>query len=757
MFKHVYFGLVLGSSLLGAVGIVQTFNTTGTVQKIAGTIGVGGATTALTALGLGIAYKSKEDALENDFMTQLDDHNKANNRQLAGLKLQIDELKSQIKVLEIDKANNLKQILELQQKLNDEIKKYFQIVLDKDLQIKSLEAVLHERDSRVEDFLQESKQSTVLFLNERYTKLDDLQKRLSSGLNSDKVSIANKTLLTQRIQDIQDMKTELTKGLEELNKKDIKSFNDVLKFINKFDYKFFTAKTHFKDLRRAEVEDENKTLITTNEALAASLNESIPRVRAIELNRQSIADVDAEITATYERVVNMGQDVRAGLLEMLEERNLIIEDLTQQIVELKKPLQAIGTSEQAQVANRVSNFYYETYQYKLDFITWDETEVGYTITYATRQNNALTNNELMVGNAKEQLARLTGALHGTFPEFTYNYQNCTIILTVIKRKPIKKDTSKADIDKIWKPVDKFESFVKSWERIRITGGSQAGKSPTAKNIALAIMKQRKDKGDINLYDPQGQNSKKDYWNMPKVGLTHADSIKGLKIVCDSLKELSETGNTKLFNLNIFDEIDSTIAEGREGSDSYYFFKDKLTYTLKQGSHQGVGCIIIGQSVDANVIPGMTWSDWNSTVQVHIGANAGLWLDKSTTVEPEMKNKLLEKYRKIQEYCNKKNDELGLDVFTDASAYRFALAVPLSGIPDFIQLPDFDSYDYYEVMADDESSEGTQDLIASVLDAKSESITIPIAKPVCPQCGSEKIGSKGKTYHRCIDCNKSWKK
>lgn len=751
MFKHVYFGLVLGSTLLGAVGLVQSFHTQGLTQKIAGTIGIGGAATALTALGLGIAYKSKEDDLENEFKTKLEDNNKLKDRELAGIKLQIDELKSRIRVLEIDKESNLKQIAVLQEKLNIKAEEYLKIVSEKDIQIKALEGIVNERDTRVEDFLSESRERTMTFFSKRYEQLDDLHKRLKNALEDDKVTLNNKELLVGRIEDIRKLKVELTDALEEIKDMEITCFNDVLAYIFKFDNKFFNAKMHWKDLRFSKVETENKSL-------SKSLAESMPKVVALERFRAGMDEVDEKITEKYEALLLNNNNIHTQLMDLLEQKNLIIDDLTKQVEELQKPLQAMGLSEYAKVANRVSGFYFENFGYKLDFINWVESETGYNITYATRQNNALTNDELMVGNAKEQLAKLTGCLQGTFPEFTYDYRNCTVILSVVMRRAPKKDTSKGDIDKIWVPVEKFESFIRTWERIRITGGSQAGKSPTAKNIALAIMKQRKDRGEINLYDPQGKNSKKDFWNIPKVGLTHENSIEGLETVCDDLKELAESGNTKEFNLYIFDEIDSTIAEGREGSNSYYFFKDKLTYTLKQGSHQGVGCIIIGQSVDANVVPGMTWSDWNSTVQVHIGANAGLWLEKSTTVTPEQSTKLLEQYHKIQQYCDKKNEELGLDIFTDPGAYRFALAVPLTGLPKFIQLPDFDTYDYYEVMGDGTAA-NHQELISKVIEPIQEKVLSSEALPSvkCPKCESTKIGSKGENFHRCLDCGKTWKR
>ena len=176
----------------------------------------------------------------------------------------------------------------------------------------------------------------------------------------------------------------------------------------------------------------------------------------------------------------------------------------------------------------------------------------------------------------------------------------------------------------------------------------------------------------------------------------------------------------------------------------------------------MGVIFIGQSVDANEIPGMTHSNWNSAVGLHIGANAGIAIDKLETIPSDQKTKLLEQYAKIQEYCDRKNEELGLDILTDASAYRFALAVPLTGLPKFIQLPDFDSYDYWDVMGD--GSPSHTDLISSVLQEATEQVVgnDVLLSVECPECGSKDVKRNGRTGAKiprqkyfCNDCENRW--
>jgi len=749
MFKQVYFGLLISSSLLGTVGLIQSQHTNGWTQKLAATIGIGGAATALTTLGLGIVYDGKNSALERDYKQKLEDNSRLKDRETNNLKLEINELKSQIKALEVDKDTYAKQISDLQHKLNDKAEQYLKVVAEKDLQIKSLQTSVDAKDTRIEDFLEDCRGYVSNFFSLRYNDLHNLQKLLENAYDNPDVSQEARKSFDTRINDIKKLKAELTEELRVIKELDITDFSVILDHIFTFDNKFLNIKTRWKDVRSREIKAESKEL-------RKSLDNSMPLPVAKERFRAGMDEVDERITEKYEALLLNNNSIHAQLLDLLEERNLVIDDLRKQNEELQKPLLATGKSDYAQVANRIAMYYFETYGYKLDVINWTENETGYSILFATRRNPGLTEDELLPHNTREQLAAFTNSLQGTLPKFTFNYQHSTVTLDVTLRKPVKKDSNKDDIDKLWIPASRFESYVKNWERVRITAGSTGGKSPTAKNLALAIMKQRKAQGEIKLYDPQ-HGSKKDYWDMPKAGTTHEDNVTGMGELCDELDRRTKTPGNHPFILYIFDEVDSTIATERENN-GYYYFRDKVTYSLKQASHQNIGAIYIGQACDASTIPGMSWSDWNNAVQLHIGANAGIWLDKAKTITGEDKTKLLEQYRKIQEYCDRKNEELGLDIFTDPGAYRFALAVPLTGLPKFIQLPDFDSYDYWDVMGGDKTL-SHKELISSVLQEVTEKAPVSDALVTvnCPHCGSSNIwregaNRRGEQLYSCKDCD-----
>ena len=334
------------------------------------------------------------------------------------------------------------------------------------------------------------------------------------------------------------------------------------------------------------------------------------------------------------------------------------------------------------------------------------------------------------------------------------------IVVSYRREPAFKED---EINRLWVPASKFESFVKKWERIRITAGSTGGKSPSAKNLALAILNSRRGNGEIRLYDPQ-HGSKKDYWDMPKQGTSHKDNLAGMRELCQLIDERRNSKN-HCFVLYIFDELDNTISS-LKGSE----FKDLIKFSLKEGSHADIGVIYIGQSSDANEIPGFTHSNWNNAVQLHIGSNAGAVIEKLKTVTTEDKSRLLEQYKKIQEYCDYKNHELGLDVFVDASAYRFALVIPLSGLPQFIQLPDFDSYNYHTILSNapevaeniirvdrhQQESTGSSKSLANKGGDVNVDLTIG---GVCPKCGSIHKVKNGRTKStqkfKCKDCGNNY--
>lgn len=392
--------------------------------------------------------------------------------------------------------------------------------------------------------------------------------------------------------------------------------------------------------------------------------------------------------------VNYTELIEAGkqAIAKLQERDALIIQMQAELEQLRKPWQFPGTIDYAVAGNAIINFYYQAYGYVLDAIAWQETETGYTLTFATGRNKVyLTADMLHDKDNQPQLAGLTNAL--SLPTFTPNYQSGLMVLDVQTRKPAKKKAaSETDINKLWIPASKFEATVKSWSRVRITGGSESGKSPTAENLAVCILKNRP--GTAKLYNPQ-HDSVKNYWTVPVVGTSHKDSEKAIANLAKQVDARSNGQESRdNFELSIFDEIDSTMSHTKGKKSA---IGGDVNFIIKQASHQNLGAIFIGQNANVSEYPGMDRSDWNSAVNVHIGSNAYDALTNTNLLTTEETTRLKGVADKLTEFCNTKNDELSLDK-TEPNSYRFALVMEPNKKPYFIELPSFGTYTY-DVVAD----------------------------------------------------------
>jgi hypothetical protein len=362
------------------------------------------------------------------------------------------------------------------------------------------------------------------------------------------------------------------------------------------------------------------------------------------------------------------------------------------------------------------------------------------------------------------------------PKFQLDPESGLIkVLVQLSKKP-KADIK--DIDRLWIPASQFEKTVKGWSRVRLTGGSESGKSPTAENLAVAILKHRS--GVAKLYNPQ-HDSVKNYWSIPVEGTSHADSEKGIASLAKQVDARANGQESRdEFELSIFDEIDSTMShtKGKKA-----VIGGNVNFIIKQASHQNLGAIFIGQNANVSEYPGMDRSDWNSAVNVHIGANAYDAITNSNRFTSEEVSRLKQTADKITEFCNDKNTELGLEK-TDPQAYRFALVIEPNKKPYFIELPAFGTYTYDQCIASGQgatlASKGVEAYSQKPYTAREtektdtsrhpgmsgvETRPDTSVKPACPYCGSNQVRSKGDSwlcqssdhYLKASGKPKSWKK
>ena len=220
-----------------------------------------------------------------------------------------------------------------------------------------------------------------------------------------------------------------------------------------------------------------------------------------------------------------------------------------------------------------------------------------------------------------------------------------------------------------------------------------------------------------------------------------------------------------FELHIFDEIDSTMSHTKGKK---IVIGDFINFIIKQASHQNLGVVFIGQNANVSEYPGMSRSDWNSAVNLHIGANCYDAIENSNQFTTHQQNKLKAIADKLTAYCESKNNELGLDN-TDAEAYRFGFVVEPGKKPYFISLPSFGSYKFDESTLLGMSSGNSGEVIPTSPTATLEAPHSKVSKngksprdsAICPHCQTPTTKIKQRKpsaiRYQCLnrDCGKSF--
>jgi len=179
MFKQVYTGLFVGSTILGITGLVQIRNTQGIERNIALAVGMTGTASALTTVGLGMAYDRKKKNQDIDLADEIQKSERFYKDKLSLLDAEIQDLKVTIKTLESSNTEHLNEVKDLKNLLNTKASQYLTAMSEKDLKVSQLQAITSERDTRISDFLEECRQHVISFLSLRNNNLDGIQSAIS--------------------------------------------------------------------------------------------------------------------------------------------------------------------------------------------------------------------------------------------------------------------------------------------------------------------------------------------------------------------------------------------------------------------------------------------------------------------------------------------------------------------------------------------------------------------------------------------------
>jgi len=427
---------------------------------------------------------------------------------------------------------------------------------------------------------------------------------------------------------------------------------------------------------------------------------------------QEFSEFIDDTTNLYSSRLDAALEPAKEALQQLEVTQYKLDTALERLAEYEKPFSFTGDFTPARMGNAVALYYYNRYRILLDAYDWEETEIGVKIIFSIRRNPNLVDSEMSADNSVEQIASFCNALHGTTPTWEFNRQKSRLVLTVVHRRTVK---LRNELPRGVKTADKFLTTVRNWRRVRITGGSESGKSPTAENLVCALTTLHN--GVCDFYDPMF-DSVKNFRSIPATGRSHADSIKGLKEYQAKMQSVPSDN----FYIAWFDEIDTTLDENPKSASD-------LKAVLKQSSHKNCGLVITGQNANVrNLKGGFDRSDMNNFVCLHIGDNYRDALANSHLSESERAN-LMKTGDALTDWCAFKNDEDGLEL-SDPAAYRFALVLEPNKKGYFMILPEFGEYVWQHPTEaiDMEPTEATEPTTPSV--------TVRKKNPDCPQCGGE---------------------
>ncbi|MBW4450972.1 MAG: hypothetical protein KME38_30185 [Spirirestis rafaelensis WJT71-NPBG6] len=313
------------------------------------------------------------------------------------------------------------------------------------------------------------------------------------------------------------------------------------------------------------------------------------------------------------------------------------------------------------------------------------------------------------------------------------------------------------IERLARSWDTWKKHAKKWNRIRITGGSGAGKSPLTERIVSEQLQHKKIKAidAIKLYNPQA-GSRKDNWSFPSVGKNHQDSIRGIA----ELTALCGRKYQGSFGIWIFDEVDSTLrqAPGKkrptaDDPEPEPTMSANMLSIITQIDHTSQSVFYLGQGANTGKIPNTTKGDWNNLVAIHINGNAKDYLRLAEHIDTESNDKLMKQADLLQKYCDRKNSELGLDR-VEPGAYRFALIDEYGEKQYYVLLPLFSADEFLDSLS-------TPTQIEPSIKLTTPAVSLPQIH--CPHCQSTKfhrhsaVKDANKYRYSCLnlECKKNF--
>lgn len=476
----------------------------------------------------------------------------------------------------------------------------------------------------------------------------------------------------------------------------------------------------FRDSNGLVLEVERGKIALEVKALQDRLNELESLNGSMKSHVMKGREVIQELESEFSFLTDTAYPEIAQLHEVqLNERDKLLMQLSGQVAEMKKP-QVFDQIGEYQRADKLIEFLYQEHGIVLDASEIEPLDEGAFTCYLNirdRKARGVAFIEALNGLSDALMVQLAAVNPVTF---TFDSLNPHRVKAVIRYR--RKTVTQKDITNLWKSAEQFISVVSKWKRVRVTGGSESGKTPFSELLVGAWQRSGRSMNVYFAFPLSG--SRKNFSSVP---VTHSTVTSAVR---DALRELGRKQETN--HVYILDEVDTALSDNGKGLAS------DIKELFKTGSHYDLGLVLLGQNANVRQWSGLDRSDFENLVNVHIGANAYHAIANSNLSEDEQKD-LKSKADKLTAYCESVNKDLDSEADSDKLC-RFALVLEPGKRGYYIELPRFGSLPYIQT----QTAETEKQTALSV----ESSLT-------CPVCSSDKLRKNGKTRkneqrYRCVN-------
>ncbi|MBW4606381.1 MAG: hypothetical protein KME22_03930 [Hassallia sp. WJT32-NPBG1] len=640
-----------------------------------------------------------------------------------------------------------------------------QLVVSFEVKTQELDSKLQQEDMRYQELIDVFKGLIFEHLHERiYKFFNSLDESISKKLDSEDYQAIHDNLIPfkDKLQLHYDTHCELLRSIDEIDGDLPDIVTDILSIYSRVVDEQQALKTRFRNLLNL---DERRSLEDAYNTLADMSKTHTPIAKAKDLLGEYNAFQKKQLNNLGEQLednVNSLSEMRGQVFDLIAQ----IEQISLEKVALKDELTKLNQPQTWRLAqgsneltkgNIIINYFWSK-GIKLDR-AFTNGDVYESKIYFHTDNNPRTIVFKELNEHSEALQQLCLTLKPITFEWDADKGLMVANLTWKAREKEEKldELSDKAIERLARSWDTWKKYVKKWNRIRITGGSGAGKSPLTERIVSEQLQHKKVKAidAIKLYNPQA-GSRKDNWSFPSVGKTHQDSIRGIA----ELTALCGRKYQGSFGIWVFDEIDSTLrqAPGKkrptaDDPEPEPTMSANMLSIITQIDHTSQAVFYLGQGANTGKIPNTTKGDWNNLVAIHINGNAKDYLRLADHIDTESKDKLMKQADLLQKYCDRKNSDLGLDR-VEPGAYRYALIDEFGEKQYFVMLPLFSADEFLDSLSTPAQKE-----------VSPNPVSVPVSLPQiqCPHCGSEKfkknraVTDADKYRYLCLnlECNKTF--